>query len=180
MLAVERLFRLWTEPVAPTRDAIALQRAFSDLDCAAGRRDGSSEPLPYCRTHSCVCFSSESRQVSEFNETAVAFRAWGPLGSHQPRHESPQPKGKTMKRIVLLALTAGALTVPSTAGAQGGLSAGGIAACAEREGIAVGSLAPVTSLTSYPGPPGPFAGPNSKIDYSEGKNNGTDLIAFCQ
>jgi hypothetical protein len=38
----------------------------------------------------------------------------------------------------------------------------------------------VPQLTAYPGPPGPFGGPNSVIDYTNGKNNGTDLIAYCQ
>jgi hypothetical protein len=85
-----------------------------------------------------------------------------------------------VKRITLLAVIAGALAVPSIAGASNGLSAGGVAACANAIGIGAGSLAPVPQLTSYPGPPGPFAGPNSKIDYTQGKNNGTDLIAYCQ
>jgi hypothetical protein len=85
-----------------------------------------------------------------------------------------------MKRIALLALTAGALIVPASAGASGGLGgvgAGGVAACAGD--TPVGNFAPVTSLTEYPGPPGPFGGPNSKIDFGTGKNNGTDLVAFC-
>ena len=52
--------------------------------------------------------------------------------------------------------------------------------CADANDESPGGLAPVTSLTAYPGPPGPFAGPNSRIDYADGKNNGTDLVLFCQ
>jgi hypothetical protein len=85
-----------------------------------------------------------------------------------------------MKRIVLLAVIAGAAMVPATAAADHGLSAGGIAACAATLDIGAGQLAPVPQLGSYPGPPGPFGGPNSRIDYADGKNNGTDLILFCQ
>ena len=43
-----------------------------------------------------------------------------------------------------------------------------------------GELAPIPQLSAYPGPPGPFAGPNSRINYADGKNNGTDLVLFCQ
>jgi hypothetical protein len=86
-----------------------------------------------------------------------------------------------MKRIALLAIIAGAAIAPSTAGAGTyGLSAGGVARCADASGLAVGELTPVPLLSAYPGPPGPFAGPNSKIDYADGKNNGTDLILYCQ
>jgi hypothetical protein len=85
-----------------------------------------------------------------------------------------------MKRIVLLAVLAGAAVAPSTASADHGLSAGGIADCASTAGLAVGDLTPVPKLSAYPGPPGPFAGPNSKINYADGKNNGTDLILYCQ
>ena len=87
-----------------------------------------------------------------------------------------------MKKIAQLAavVLAGALMAPSLAGASGGLSAGGVAACAAAIDIGPGSLAPVPQLSSYPGPPGPFGGPNSVIDYSQGKNNGTDLVLFCQ
>jgi hypothetical protein len=85
-----------------------------------------------------------------------------------------------MKRIALLALVAGAAIAPSTASADHGLSAGGIAACAASLEIGAGELAPVPQLSAYPGPPGPFAGPNSRIDYADGKNNGTDLVLFCQ
>ena len=88
-----------------------------------------------------------------------------------------------MRKLALLAaVTAGLLMTP-TAGAQsglGGLGPGGIAACAAANDVAPGDLTPVTSLMAYPGPPGPFAGPNSRIDYADGKNNGTDLILFCQ
>ena len=85
-----------------------------------------------------------------------------------------------MKRIALLAVIAGAAMVPATAAADHGLRAGGIAACAASIDLGPGQLAPVPQLTSYPGPPGPFGGPNSKIDYADGKNNGTDLILYCQ
>lgn len=75
------------------------------------------------------------------------------------------------------------LVVPPVAGATsglGGLGAGGIAACAKANEIGAGELAPVPQLSAYPGPPGPFAGPNSRINYADGKNNGTDLVLFCQ
>ena len=91
-----------------------------------------------------------------------------------------------MKRIMLFAVITGALMVPATAGASGGVGAGGVgaggvAACAAANGASPGTFAPVTSLGNYPGPPGPMAGPNSKIDYSPfGHNNGTSLVAFCQ
>jgi hypothetical protein len=87
-----------------------------------------------------------------------------------------------MKKLALLAAVAAALMVTPTAGAQGlgGLGAGGVAACAEANDAGAGEFAPVPQLTAYPGPPGPFAGPNSKIDYADGKNNGTDLVLFCQ
>ena len=84
-----------------------------------------------------------------------------------------------MRRIALLAVLAGALAVPVSAGASDGLSAGGIAACAAAIDAPVGGLAPVTSLASF-APPGPVGGPNSYITYGQGKNNGTDLIAYCQ
>lgn len=88
-----------------------------------------------------------------------------------------------MKRLALLAVIAAGLMVTPAARAQsglGGLGAGGIAACADANGLGAGQLAPVPQLTAYPGPPGPFAGPNSRIDYADGKNNGTDLVLFCQ
>jgi hypothetical protein len=85
-----------------------------------------------------------------------------------------------MKRIALLAAVAGAALAPATATADHGLSAGGIAACAAAIDIGAGQLAPVPQLSAYPGPPGPFGGPNSRIDYADGKNNGTDLILYCQ
>jgi hypothetical protein len=85
-----------------------------------------------------------------------------------------------VKRIALLAVIIGAAMMAPTAAADNGLSAGGIAACAASLDIGSGELAPVPQLSDYPGPPGPFAGPNSKIDYADGKNNGTDLILFCQ
>jgi hypothetical protein len=87
-----------------------------------------------------------------------------------------------MKKLALSALAAGLMVTP-TAAAQsglGGLGAGGIAACADAIEVGAGELAPVPQLTAYPGPPGPFAGPNSRIDYADGKNNGTDLVLFCQ
>jgi hypothetical protein len=87
-----------------------------------------------------------------------------------------------MKKLALLAAVAAALMVTPTAAAQGlgGLGAGGVAACADANDESPGGFAPVTQLMAYPGPPGPFAGPNSKIDYADGKNNGTDLVLFCQ
>jgi hypothetical protein len=87
-----------------------------------------------------------------------------------------------MTKLALLAAVAAALMVTPTAGAQGlgGVGAGGVAACAEANDESPGGFAPVTQLMAYPGPPGPFAGPNSRIDYAEGKNNGTDLVLFCQ
>jgi len=88
-----------------------------------------------------------------------------------------------MKKLALLAAVAAGLMVTPTAAAQpglGGLGAGGIAACADVNDLGAGELAPVPQLTAYPGPPGPFAGPNSRIDYADGKNNGTDLVLFCQ
>jgi hypothetical protein len=88
-----------------------------------------------------------------------------------------------MKKLALLAAVAVGLMVTPTAAAQsglGGLGAGGVAVCAAANDVGAGELAPVTQLTAYPGPPGPFAGPNSRIDYADGKNNGTDLVLFCQ
>jgi hypothetical protein len=88
-----------------------------------------------------------------------------------------------MKKLALLTAVAAALMVTPAASAQsglGGLGAGGIAACADAIEVGAGELAPVPQLSAYPGPPGPFAGPNSKIDYADGKNNGTDLVLFCQ
>ena len=89
-----------------------------------------------------------------------------------------------MKRLVVLAAVAAGLIVTPAAGAQsglGGVGAGGIAACADASDLpGAGQLAPVPRLSTYPGPPGPFAGPNSMIDYADGKNNGTDLVLFCQ
>jgi hypothetical protein len=87
-----------------------------------------------------------------------------------------------MKRIALLAIVAGAAIAPATALAAGGhgLSAGGIKACADASDLTPGTLSPVPQLGSYPGPPGPFGGPHSRIDYQDGKNNGTDLILYCQ
>lgn len=86
-----------------------------------------------------------------------------------------------MKRIALLAIVAGAAVAPATAGAATyGLSAGGIKACADASDLTPGTLTPVPLLVAYPGPPGPFGGPNSRIDYADGKNNGTDLILYCQ
>jgi hypothetical protein len=88
-----------------------------------------------------------------------------------------------MKKLALSAVLAAGLMVTPTAAAQsglGGLGAGGIAACADAIEVGAGELAPVPQLTAYPGPPGPFAGPNSRIDYADGKNNGTDLVLFCQ
>jgi hypothetical protein len=55
-----------------------------------------------------------------------------------------------------------------------------IAACADANDLGAGQLAPVPQAHGYSGPPGPFAGPNSRIDYADGKNNGTDLVLFCQ
>jgi hypothetical protein len=88
-----------------------------------------------------------------------------------------------MKKFALLAAVAAGLMVTPSAAAQpglGGLGAGGIAACADANDLGAGELAPVPQLAAYPGPPGPFAGPNSRIDYADGKNNGTDLVLFCQ
>ena len=88
-----------------------------------------------------------------------------------------------MKKLALLAAVAAAWMVTPAADAQSGLGAlgaGGIAACADAIEVAAGELAPVPQLSAYPGPHGPFAGPNPKIDYADGKNNGTDLVLFCQ
>jgi hypothetical protein len=88
-----------------------------------------------------------------------------------------------MKKLALLAAVAAAFMMTPTASAHsglGGVGPGGVAACADANGESPGGFAPVTSLSAYPGPPGPFAGPNSRIDYAEGKNNGTDLVLFCQ
>jgi hypothetical protein len=88
-----------------------------------------------------------------------------------------------MKKLALLAAVAAGLMVTPTASAQsglGGVGAGGVAACAAANDESPGGFAPVTQLMAYPGPPGPFAGPNSRIEYAEGKNNGTDLVLFCQ
>jgi hypothetical protein len=91
-----------------------------------------------------------------------------------------------MKRMMLLAVTAGALMVPATAGASngiGGIGAGGAPACAALMGTSHPKFASVHSVAGYPGPPGPFAGPDSVIDWSQqvgdGKNNGTGLIGLC-
>jgi hypothetical protein len=84
-----------------------------------------------------------------------------------------------IKPALLAAVAAGMLMAP-TAGADSGLGAGGIAACADANGVGAGQLAPIPQLSTYPGPPGPYAGPNSRIAYADGKNNGTDLILFCQ
>jgi hypothetical protein len=88
-----------------------------------------------------------------------------------------------MKKLAVLAAMAAGLMVTPAANAQsglGGVGAGGVAACAEANDASPGGFAPVPQLTAYPGPPGPFAGPNSRIEYAEGKNNGTDLVLFCQ
>jgi hypothetical protein len=88
-----------------------------------------------------------------------------------------------MKKLALLAAVAAGLMMTPTAGAQsglGGVGAGGVAACADANEESPGGFAPVPQLMAYPGPPGPFAGPNSRIEYAEGKNNGTDLVLFCQ
>jgi hypothetical protein len=91
-----------------------------------------------------------------------------------------------MRKLALLGAVAAAMMVTPAAAAKpglgglGGLGAGGVAACAAANDIGAGQLAPVTSLERYPGPPGPFAGPNSRIDYLAGKNNGTDVVLFCQ
>jgi hypothetical protein len=73
-----------------------------------------------------------------------------------------------VKRIALSGIIAEAVMMPSAAAADHGLRAGGIAACAASLGIGPGQLAPVPQLGSYPGPPGPFGGPNSRIDYTDG------------
>jgi hypothetical protein len=87
---------------------------------------------------------------------------------------------------MLLAVSIGALIVPATAGASngiGGIGAGGVHACAVANSVGSSAIAPVTSITEYPGPPGPMAGPHSVINWSAAgpgvKNNGTGLIAFC-
>jgi hypothetical protein len=88
-----------------------------------------------------------------------------------------------VKKLALLTAVAAGLMMTPTAGAQsglGGVGAGGVATCAEANDASPGGFAPVPQLTAYPGPPGPFAGPNSRIDYADGKNNGTDLVLFCQ
>jgi hypothetical protein len=87
-----------------------------------------------------------------------------------------------MKTLALLAAAAGLMVTPAAGASNGlgGLGPGGIAACAQANDIGAGQLAPVPRLSAYPGPPGPFGGPNSRIDYQDGKNNGTDLVLFCQ
>jgi hypothetical protein len=88
-----------------------------------------------------------------------------------------------MRKLALLGAVAAAMMVTPAAAAKpglGGLGRGGVAACAAVNDIGAGQLAPVNSLERYPGPPGPFAGPNSRIDYLAGKNNGTDVVLFCQ
>lgn len=88
-----------------------------------------------------------------------------------------------MKKLAVLSLVTAGLFVTPAAGAQsglGGVGAGGVAACAEANEESPGGFAPVPQLMAYPGPPGPFAGPNSRITYAEGTNNGTDLVLYCQ
>jgi hypothetical protein len=88
-----------------------------------------------------------------------------------------------MKKLALLAALAAGLVVAPTAAAQsslGGLGAGGIAGCSDAIEVGAGGPAPVPQLSAYPRPPGPFAGPNSRIDYADGKSNETDLVLFCQ
>ena len=86
-----------------------------------------------------------------------------------------------MKRIMLLAVITGALMVPATAGANGGIGgigAGGVAACAG--GSAQGGFGSV-NFVAVPGVPGPRGGPNSIVPWTApAKNNGTDLVGFCQ
>jgi hypothetical protein len=89
-----------------------------------------------------------------------------------------------MKRIMLLAVITGALMVPATAGANGGIGAGGVPACAAALDSSHAGFASIKSVGAYPGPPGPMAGPNSVIDWSQvqagSKNNGTALVGLCQ
>ena len=92
------------------------------------------------------------------------------------------PKRSTIP-VLLAILAAGGLSANAATAAAaglGGLGPGGIKACADAIELGAGQLAPVPQLSAYPGPPGPFGGPNSRIDYADGKNNGTDLILFCQ
>jgi hypothetical protein len=89
-----------------------------------------------------------------------------------------------MKRIMLLAVITGALVVPATAAASGGIGAGGVPACAAALDSGHAGFASIHSVAAYPGPPGPMAGPNSTIDWSTvqpgSKNNGTALVGLCQ
>jgi hypothetical protein len=83
-----------------------------------------------------------------------------------------------MKRIMLLAVITGALTVPATAGANGGIGAGGVPACAAANGQPQQGFASVNSLPGVvPGVPGPRGGPNSLL--GPGVNNGRALIGLC-
>jgi len=88
-----------------------------------------------------------------------------------------------MKRIMLLAVITGALMVPATAGASGGIGPGGVPACAAAYSPPQPQqkFASVNSFGAVPGVPGPRGGPNSLIDWSPfGTNNGTALIGLCQ
>jgi hypothetical protein len=83
-----------------------------------------------------------------------------------------------MKRIMLLAVITGALMVPATAGANGGIGAGGVPACAAAAGQPQQGFASVNSIGAVPGVPGPRGGPNSM--FGPGVNNGMALIGLCQ
>jgi len=85
-----------------------------------------------------------------------------------------------MKRIMLLAVITGALMVPATAGASGGIGPGGVPACAAAYSPPQPQqkFASVNSFGAVPGVPGPRGGPNSM--FGPGVNNGMALIGLCQ
>src|ERR1700751_4532184 len=93
-----------------------------------------------------------------------------------------QPNRRSdMKRIMLLAVFTGALMVPATAGANGGIGACGVPACAAAFSAPQQKFASVNSAGGMPGVPGPRGGPNSLINWAPlGTNNGTALIGLCQ
>jgi hypothetical protein len=91
-----------------------------------------------------------------------------------------QPNRRSeMKRIMLLAVITGALVVPATAGASGGIGAGGVAACAAALNVPQQAFGSV-NFVATPGVPGPRGGPNSTLWTAPYTNNGSALIGLCQ